>query len=167
MGKVIVYNPPSLGNKDDHIVAPLIEGTVTAMAILNNIEEHLHSASRVFPELADPVTLTKAAGVWAAFPTPTQIIPANTVDEDFDIHFAMLSDTSAAGQYVLKLYAGAVGSEVVIAAQSFFRTAATFFEGSLPVMTKLIPANTRISAAISSDNATANTCRLKLYYHVY
>lgn len=142
-------------------------GSNTLFGNMDRLNEHIHSAMRTYPELADHVLLTKAAGAWAAYPTPTEIIPANGIAEDFDIHWISVSTISANGSYMLRLYKGAVEAEVLIASIPLVRTAVTSQEGSALCTTPIIPANTRISAAISSGNAAQNTLSIKLGYHTY
>lgn len=134
---------------------------------LDVMEEHFHGQALVYPVLANPVTLTKAAGAWAAYPTPTEVIPANTVTEDFDIHFVTVSAISANGAYMLAIYEGAGGSETLIAEMDFYRNAVQSQEGASPVITRILAKNTRISMAISSGNAAQDTAQVKARYHVY
>jgi hypothetical protein len=134
----------------------------------NYLEEtHIHNNIFLFPELADCIELTKASGIWADFPTPTEIIPANAVTAPFDLHFMNISEISADGQYVIALYKGAPGSEERIGIFGAARTAVLSQEGSRNIITPVIPANTRISAALSSENSAQNTLCLKLEGHPY
>jgi len=132
------------------------------------IDEHLHSSAKVYPELANPVTLTKAAGAWADYPaSKTEIVPINTIASPFDIHFILVDTISANGNYTVKLYSGAIGAEVEIAVVSVVKTASASQEGAIPIQCPVQAANTRISGAISSSNAAANTLNLKIHYHTY
>ncbi len=150
-----------IGNKLDD------EFGVSIYSELYLAEKHIHSKCEIYPLLADPVLLTKAAGAWAAFPTPTEIVPVNTILVPFDIHWVNISNISADGNYVIQLYSGNPGSEIVIATIDFARNAVLSQEGAQPCQTIVLPANTRISAAISSGNAAADNCRAKIKYHVY
>lgn len=151
-----------IGNKLDTHVGDSI------YALLILIEEHLHYTPMVYPLLADPVTLAKAvAAAWAAFPTPTEIIPAGTITKDFDLHNANVSRISAAGDYVFALYSGDAGSEVLIGVKPVSRSAINAQEGQIILGSILIPANTRISGAVSSGNAALDEIDIKLEYHTY
>jgi hypothetical protein len=151
------------------------QGTNTDIASVNSVfgrlqkaDEHVHSSAKVYPELASPITLTKGAGAWAAYPaSKTEIVPVNTIVAPFDIHFILVDTISANGNYTVKLYSGLAGAEVEIAVVSVVKTAAASQEGALPITCPIQPANTRISAAISSSNAAANTLNLKVHYHTY
>lgn len=151
----------------ERIMAEHISGRANTFDKVEIIEEHLHSKGFVYPELANTVQLTAGAGVWAAYPTPTEIIPANTIVTDFDIHFVSVSGISANGSYMLELYQGAALSETGIGEIDFYRNAVQSQEGSQPFLSFIVKANSRISAAISSGNAAADTCNIKLRYHVY
>ncbi len=129
--------------------------------------EHTHSIAMIHPELANPVQLQKASGVWAAYGTPTEIIPAGEITDDFDLHFGIVSAIGANGDYTIEIYEGAALSEVQIAHIAITRNAVQSQEGAIPIITPLISANTRISAALSSGNAAQDTLELKLMYHVY
>jgi hypothetical protein len=120
----------------------------------------------VYPTLAPAVTLTKAAGAWAAFPAPIEVVPASSITEDFDVHFVAVSNVSANGDYEICLYSGAALSEVLIGCAAFQRTA-NKDHANLKIQTPIIPANTRISAAITSGNAAADTADIKIEYHLY
>lgn len=130
------------------------------------LNEHAHKEQRVYPRLANPITLTKASGVWADFPTPTEIVPASTITEDFDVHFVTISNISANGAYDLELYMGDALSEVFIGGATFVRTT-NKDQASLEEQTIIVPANARISAAISSSNAAEDTADIKIEYHHY
>lgn len=142
-------------------------GKKTSYDILHILEEHFHSQPFLYPLLAGSVTLTKAANVWEPYPTPTEIIPVNTITDDFDIHFLNVSAISANGEYVIALYKGAAMSEVLIGEYGAVRNAVQSQEGSRPIITELLDANTRISAAISSSNAGQDTVNIKVEGHTY
>ena len=147
-------------NADEHDVN-------TISGKLDQLTDHIHSIGNVHPELADPIELTKASGVWEAYPTPTEIIPAGTITDDFDLHFAIISAISANGDYTVEIYQGAALSETPIAHIAVTRNAVQSQEGSIPIITPLLSANTRISAALSSGNAAQDTLEIKLMYHTY
>lgn len=130
--------------------------------------EHFHSPVFIRPNLANSIALTSESGSWAAFPaTKTEIIPAGDITLDFDLHFMDIANISANGEYQIELYKGDIGSEISIGNFGPTRTAAQSQEGSRQIITEMLPANTRVSAALSSSNAGANTLTLKLEGHKY
>ena len=129
--------------------------------------DHTHSVAMIHPELANPVQLQKAAGVWAAYGTPTEIVAAGVITNNFDLHFGIVSAISANGDYTIEIYQGAALSETLIANIAIARNAVQSQEGATPIITPLILANTRISAALSSGNAAQDTIEIKLMYHIY
>lgn len=138
---------------------------INGKSALDAVMEHLHAKFLTYPALAAGVTLTKGAGAWAAYPVPTEIVPVNTITNAFVIPFVSVDTISANGEYILALYKGAAGVEEKIAEIPLVRSAAASQEEAIPVSTELIPPNSRISAAISSANAAANTLILKIGYH--
>lgn len=159
---VNVHIRDAVGNKTDGHTGTSIMSTV------HTLEEHVHSIAKVYPELANPVQLQKDAGVWASYPaTKTEIIPAGTIGADFDIHWIHILNISANGCYMVALYSGTAGNEVVIGKVPIGRSAVQSQEGNTNIITSLIPANTRISAGLSSENNAQDTLLIKLMYHEY
>ena len=150
-----------IGNKTDGHSSISLSGKTKL------IEEHLHNTVFLYPDLAGSVELEKASGAWAAHPTPVQIIPAGTITEDFDLHFLNVSAISANGEYSIRLYTGAALNEVLIGTYGAVRNAVQSQEGSRTIITPLFPANTRISASLSSENVGLNTLNIKVEGHTY
>ena len=135
--------------------------------LLDVLDEHMHSQSECYPELADAIEVQKAAGEWAAFPTPVEIIPADIITKDFDLHWIDVFGISANGQYAMAIYVGPVLSEVRIGCIAINRNAVQSIEGAQPIQTRIIKANSRISASLSSGNAGQDTVDIKIQYHTY
>jgi len=152
-----------LGNKDDTHAGNSVYARAEVLA------EHAHPPYvYVFPNGSNGVTIAKAAGAWAAPPTPSEIIPANALDEDFDIHFMSISSISANGQYQVVFYTGGAGSEVAINdGFAVTRSAVQSQEGTRKVLTKLIPANTRVSIALKGSPAGTESMIIKVEAHKY
>ena len=136
-------------------------------AISTTIEKHLHSPAMVYPELANPVQVTCGTAAPWTLGTITEVIPASTIANAIDIHWVHVSSISANGNYILKLYKGASGSEEEIASIPFSRNAVQSQIGSIPTITKIQAPNERISAAVASSTGAANTADIKLQYHPY
>ena len=82
-------------------------------AVTETLLEHVHSPSKVYPTLANGVTVTTGAGAWG-LGSFVEIVPASTITSDFDIHHISLEALSASGAYELVLYKGAASSEIEI-----------------------------------------------------
>ncbi len=134
---------------------------------IEQLIEHFHSVGNATPELANPISLQKASGAWAAYPTPTEIIAAGVIADDFDIHWVTVSAISANGDYTIRLYQGGAGSEELIDVLPVARNAVQSQEGSTPALTPLMDGGTRISAALSSGNIAQDTVEIKLRWHCY
>lgn len=128
--------------------------------------EHTHSVSHYYPSLASNVTLTAGASSFS-LGSITTIVPANTITSDFDIHFIHLTNASAAGNYVIRLYQGSTGAETQIGEVRVTQAVGLANLAPLPVMTPLINANTRISGAIATSTSGAATIDIALNYHTY
>ena len=131
------------------------------------INAHFHSASNVYPTLADGVTVTATANAWTDLGTIVEVVPINTITSPFDIHFIGVEGVSANDVYELVLYSGASESEVEIGRVRITKTANQDGTENTPFQTIIVPANTRISAAISSAAALANTATISVFYHTY
>lgn len=140
-------------------------GAERTQALMHILEEHEHSVQKVYPPGADAITLTGAAGAWAEG-AKTEIVPANGITSNFDIHWATIVG-GANDQYEIYLYAGGVGAEVLIATIPFQRVGVQTAAFQAAVMTPIIAANQRISASCASSGGGAATCTLKLSYHTY
>ena len=128
---------------------------------------HNHSSSKCYPTEADSITLTAAAtGAWDVG-TITEIVPASTIDKDFDIHYVNISEISASDEFELIVYTGASGSEEEWARIRFTRSTALAQEGDRVIQGPPIPANTRVSMALACKGGTAKTCNVSIHYHDY
>ena len=149
-----------IGNKTD-----TWEGD-SIFAHVHSLDDHIQSEAKVWPTLADAVTLTATGNDWTDFGTKVEIVAASAIATAFDIHFVSVEAISATGQYEVKLWSGASG-DVEIGHLSFSRTAVHSREGSQPMTTPIQPANTKIMASVASNNANADTVDVKIAYHTY
>ena len=138
---------------------------LTLFGRLMLLNEHVHSAQGVYPTLADGVALTTAAGDWE-LGTITEIVPINTITNEFDIHEVLVEDVNTQDKtYEIVLYYGAGDTECGRA-----RFAATSNKGGVPsvaMMTVLIPANSRIRAQLAIEDGSSKTAKISLRYHEY
>ena len=157
-GKVIKLVTDVGDNTDNH------DG-VSLFGRLRELIEHIHATQKVYPSLADGVTLTTAVGDWV-LGTITEIIPINTITAEYDIHEVLVEDVNTQDKtYELVLYYGAGDTECVRV-----RFAATSNKGGVPAqfaMTPLIPANSRIRAQLAIEDGSGKTAKVSLRYHEY
>ena len=127
--------------------------------------DHIHGVQKVYPTLADGVTLTTEAGDWA-LGTVTEIVPVNTITNPFDIHEILVEDVNTPDKtYELVLYYGGSDTECGRA-----RFAATSNKGGVPaqmMMTPVIPANSKVRAALAIQDGSGKTAKVSLRYHEY
>lgn len=156
-----------VGNLTDFIAVPFVSGVNTIMGFLVTGYYHIHGASFVYPDKANPVTLTSNAATWNATGTIAEVIPANAITKPFDLHWIQIADISAALYGIVDIYSGGSGSEVLIGSVPVARNAALTLEGFAPVQIPQQPANTRISCKFSDSTSSAQTVRVKFCGHVY
>jgi len=156
-----------IGNKTDLNVVPFADGDNSIMAHLQTGYYHVHGASFIYPDKAVPITLTSAIASWAETGAIVEIIPANGIIKNFDLHWCSISDISATLDGVIDIFAGPALSEVKIGSVDVVRTANFSRENAMPVQVPQQPANTRISARFTDSTASSRTVRIKLYGHVY
>ncbi len=135
---------------------------------LGILEDHVHKGTQLYPEISDPVTITAVNTAYNPLTSISEIMSTGDAPGAlFDIHWAVISNISANGDYILRLFEGEAASEVEIATISIVRNAVQSQEGSIPVQTRLIAAGTRISGALSSSNVAGNSIDVKLMLHEY
>lgn len=143
------------------------ESKNTLFGNMYTLLKHFHSPSKVYPTLANETVINKLnSNAWGLDVAFTQIIPVNIIPNPFDLHYVNIGTISNNDEYELILYKGANPNEVEIARISFDRST-TSTEASIPVQTELLPANTRVSAKLTSRGTQARNISLKLHYHEY
>ena len=163
---VLGSNIHIIGERDDLVSVPYAEGNPIT-SFLRTGYYHVHGASFLYPDKADPVTLTSAVAAWAETGAITEIIPASTITKNFDLHWCSISDISAVLYGVIDIFAGPGGSETKIGAVDVVRSSNFAREGYMPIQIPQQPANTRISCRFSDSTGSSRTVKVKLYGHVY
>jgi hypothetical protein len=148
-----------IGHRDDAVTTTTLAGRVHAL------EEHQHSAGKIYPNLADSIQLTAEAADWGLGGALVEIIPAAGIGQDFDIHFIYLSAVSAVREYQVLLYYGA--GDTFLCSKAFRRTAGIEPVLDRRVQTVIIPAGSRVRARLASAGGVADTAEIKLEYHEY
>lgn len=144
-----------LGNKGD------THDGDSAMAKLHTLNDHAHGESRCYPTLANGVTVAGGAGAWE-LGSFVEIVPINTLTEDFDVHYISVEDLSAVDAYQIELYAGTT----FIGCARVARTANQDSTTQVRIQTPLQPANTQIQAKLASAGG-GDSAKLSLFYHNY
>ena len=148
-----------IGNKDDGHGSE--SGTLASK--LHRLDDHAHASQFVFPDLGDAVSVTAAADAWALSAAFVEVIPANAIDEDFDLHFVSMT-FDANDEYQLNIYAG----EVLIASLDGERNTNQVRLSDSPVQSGVVPANTQIQIKLACKGAAAaNSATVKFKGHRY
>ena len=128
------------------------------------IQEHLHRPQLVAPSGAGPIGLTSGGGAWGLGNFSNDIIAADAVEDPYDVHWVVVEGPSANAWYEIVLYYGPADIECGRAA--FGRTAVFTNSVSIPVMTEILPALSRLRAKIM-DSVGGSSVNMKVFYHTY
>lgn len=129
-------------------------------------EKHNHAVGKCYPDLANGITVTGGSGAWE-LGSFVEIVPANTIDDYFDVHWVTAYGASVTDSYQLNLYQGAEGSEKLISSIPLVREATQSGVSPVSSMTPLLNPNTRISAKLASLSGGNDTMKVKIIYHTY
>ena len=139
-----------------------IAGKANNYDILKVIEEHFHSSQNVYPTGAAGVAvLGGAAWTLGNF---VEIIPANSIESDFDIHWINIEAVTAADTYELVLYA--VTTEIARVRFTVDGVPANLILPTVRVQTPVTLKNTQIQAKVMTASGT-DTVTISLEYHTY
>jgi len=162
------YIQDVIGNKADLVGVPFVAGNNSIAAHLKTAYYHIHGQPFIYPVYANPVTLTSGSGAWAVGGSIIQVIPAATLTvAAFDLHWINISNISANSFFVINVYAGAPGSEVLISQVRGFRTTNFSQEVSKRIQIPQQPAGTRISCKLVDSTAGTITINVAFEGHYY
>lgn len=145
-----------IGNKgDEHTGSSLV-------SITHTLEEHIHHSQFVAPDLGDAVSVTANVTAWEISSAFVEVIAANEIDTDFDLHFVSMT-MDANDEYQLQIYAG----EVLIASADAERNTNQTKVSDVPIQCPIQPANTQIQVKLACKTASANSTTVKFKGHKY
>jgi hypothetical protein len=143
---------------------PYISGIQTTADKVRIIDEHIHSPQKVYPTGAGGVVVIGAAGAWT-LGSFAEIVPTNTIDENFDIHWLNIEAVSAAGQFELVLYA--IEEEIARKRISVMGTPANLIVPCIRIQTPLIEANSQIQAKLMNAAGGSESMTISIEWHPY
>ncbi len=144
-----------IGNRSDG------NNTNTLHGLLGDVYEEIHTAQLVYPTMALGALVTAHADAWTpgAF---AEVVPINTITGEFHIHHICVCSASANGDYEVILY----HVETEIGRFTFTRSDKKDDVEGIDLFTPHCAANSQIQAKLASSNAASeDTVRLKLWYH--
>lgn len=158
----------NIGDKTDFISVPYSFGISSILAHLNTSYYHVHGQPFVYPNHENNVVLTAGAGAWNLTGALIEVVPANALNvAAFDLHWMNISAISENAEIQIDIYAGDVGSEVLIGSTRTHRNAVQAQEGAKRIQIPQQVVNTRISCRLSSSVAGATTCAVSFEGHYY
>jgi hypothetical protein len=142
--------------------------TKTILAYNNTTYKHIHNPAYVYPANAADKSVTSGAGAWE-LGSLTELIPANTIDVSFDIHWLNVSNMSAVGTYYIELHLvdGDLNSTKYLGAVKVTSSAAQDKADNAFIQIPVIPANSRVGIRVADSTTSSRTISLSVHYHDY
>jgi hypothetical protein len=157
-----VYMRDVIGNKTDYLALPFNNET-SVIGHLNTLYYHIHGTAFTAPALADSVTVTKSTTAWE-LGTAQELIAADSTLNAFDVHYVVIDNISANGQFELHL----IADDTTTIGRVVFSRSATFSqEAYIPIQIPPQAAGTKITAKLAGSGTGATTCGVKLVGHYY
>jgi hypothetical protein len=163
-----LYTPPTTNNADNFYISDVIgqkgddHNGETLFGLLSEIEDHIHNAAFVYPSLNAAVTITGGAGAWQ-LGNYAEVIPANTINQNFDIHYINIKTAPTNDSYQLELY-----SETEVIAQIHFEKSATSSPVlAHPILTPMLDPNEQIRARVATAGGGGDAPTISVTYHKY
>ncbi len=164
-GNTLAEDLKTIYDDAKYLYSTALDGSETANSIgekVSTILKNVRGTPKVYPDLANGVQLTAhATNAWT-LGTITQVVPANTITNNFTIGgiaIDTISDTTKL--YQVNLYYG--DGDTFCGSFTFD---ANKFNGfaSYPVKTIQIPANSKVSAAVACSGGAGETLNIKILY---
>jgi len=130
------------------------------IAEASEVKAHLLAASKVYPTLADGVTVA-AADAWT-LGDEVEIIPAGAIPTAFGIQYLNIEAVSANDIFEIVLY-----NDTEIARQRVSKISNQTGVPSVPIGSGIQLAGTRISAKVACGLGAASTVTISLSYHLH
>jgi len=157
----------NIGVKSGEVSVPFVHDVESVLAYLQTAFEHNHGETFVYPKYAAPIQLTSGSGAWDTDGAIVEVVPVDTLTNNFDLHWISISEISATSNFIIDIYVGGVGEEVLITSVDGFRNSNFIQEGPRRIQNPLQLANSRISCKLSDSTSGQITCSVKLQGHYY
>jgi len=140
-----------------------ISGRANVFDKVEILEEHAHGQAKVYPTLAAGLDVLSGA-VWTLGDF-VELIPINTIDVDFDIHWMVLENVTDDETYELVFYnVETEMSRIRFSADNAAGNRITM--SPVPVMMGIQKANSQIQVKLASSG-DAETATISITYHTY
>lgn len=132
----------------------------------NKLNDHIHNAQEIAPLGQTPLALVAGAGAynWGGF---VELLAAGVTTAVFDLHWAIITNPDTNGDYEIEFVYGAGDTHACYC--GFGRSAASVEVVPMPLMTRQLPAGSRIRARCRhSVGGGAPSVRVaRVFYHEY
>jgi len=131
--------------------------------ITNDIQRHMHAASRVYPKLAPPVTLTTGVASYVEG-VAVDIIPNNTIPVEYDIHGVFVDAVSIFDKtFVVTFYNKANDSNVLEVPVKLNTNVSSIYVPE--IHSGPIDGNTGVYAKVAVEGGGSKTIKIRVLYH--
>lgn len=145
------------------------EGFKTTVLDYNYINyQHDFQGPMVYPDLADPITVSSNSTSWE-LGTEVTIIPTDTITSDYFCLYINISNISSNGHYQLHLFSDSFGSGdsgrigcVAFNKDNFFSSLPSF-----PFQHRAINANGGLTARLASSPNQPDSIELSVTYFIF
>lgn len=134
-------------------------GSVVEM--VKDVANYLKGGVSVYPTMDDGVELTADSDSWT-LGSITNIVPSSTISHDIVLRGVILESISENTTYEVVLYEGAEGSESEIARKRFASSSNISAFPDISIISDVISADSRISAALATASSSADTVTISL-----
>lgn len=168
LANLIAALSAKIGNLNDYVSVPYSFGNNSLMAFLTTSYYHVHGRTFVYPEFANNVIITSAAGIWNQTGSITEVIPANALNvSSFDIHWINIYAISANCAGVIEIFKGTAGNETRIGITRITRTTNFTQEGAKYIQIPQQSVNERISCRLTTNIVGSIQCAVSFEGHYY
>jgi hypothetical protein len=142
------------------LAAVLATQAAEAAAVLARsiLEQQFHAACKVYPTLANGITIQAGAGLWAEG-LEVDIIPAGQITHPFTLTYLNIEAVSANDVYEVSIY-----NSAELARQRVSKISNQSGVPSVPISSVLQPAGTKISAKVAAKSGGSPTVTISLSY---
>jgi len=129
------------------------------------LKGHLIAITHVYPTLESATMMLSGDDEWELSPIFYEMLPENTITEDFHISFINVETVSATDSYEFIFYVGPIGSEVEFCRIRMFAVKPLGSTASFGITCPVLPANCRLSMKMACEKGLVHGATGSFAYH--